>query len=239
MNSSRNQPAALFESDVITLIPWTDHHTEIFGHDPRSAYVERFWLGTLGPSTTWFLRHCASLLEDAEEVRVNLRETAIVLGIGFESGARSAMVKTVSRACRFRTARPVGATTLAVRLRLPLLSHGQPRRMPEDLQQSHDEYMSATATNGAFLSQQPRARQVALSLVECGDSISETELELGRMRFHPAVAADAVRWAWSHHYGRVPKHAQPEQAQFEPVSQGRAPVGVNGRSSERLPPEAA
>src|SRR5688572_3024262 len=26
------------------------------GHDPRSPYVERFWLGVLGPSTTWLLR---------------------------------------------------------------------------------------------------------------------------------------------------------------------------------------
>ena len=205
---SRNQPATILETDVLTIIPWPDHFTDVFGHDPRSAYVERFWLGTLGPSTTWFLRHCAALLEHDDKVTVDLRDTAIALGIGFEGGARSAMLKTLARACRFRAARQVGETTLAVRLRLPVLSNGQLKRLPEDLRLRHEEYMADAARNGAFVHQQPRARQVALSLVECGDSITETELQLARMRFHPAVAGDAVRWAWSQHYGRpVPTEA--------------------------------
>ena len=118
MNLTTKHPAAIIDSDVVTLIPWTDHRKDAFGHDLRSAYVEQFWLGTLGPSTTWFLRHCAAVLEDTEDAAVSLRETACALGIGFEGGARSAMVKTVARACRFRAARAVGSTTLAVRLQL-------------------------------------------------------------------------------------------------------------------------
>ena len=151
MNSSSNRPATIINSEVLKLIPWTDPYTDAFGHDPRSTYVEQFWLATLGPSTTWFLRHCVSLLEDVDEVVVNLRDTACALGIGFEGGARSAMVKTITRACRFRTARHVGSTTLAVRLRLPMLSHGQLQRLPESLRERHEEYVSACADNGAFL----------------------------------------------------------------------------------------
>ena len=207
MTLTTKQPAAIIDTDVVTLIPWTDHRKDAFGHDLRSAYVEQFWLGTLGPSTTWFLRHCAAVLEDADDAAVNLRETACALGIGFEGGARSAMVKTVARACRFRAARAVGSTTLAVRLRLPQLSHRQLQRLPSSLQQRHDEFVTASGEPDGLRQQQLRARRLALSLVECGDSISETELQLGRLMFHPAIAADAVRWAWSLHQGRVPPEA--------------------------------
>lgn len=206
MTVTTKQPAAIIDTDVVTLIPWTDHRKDMFGHDLRSAYVEQFWLGTLGPSTTWFLRHCAGVLEGVDDAAVNLRETACALGIGFEGGSRSAMVKTVARACRFRAARAVGSTTLAVRLRLPQLSHRQLQRMPESVQQRHEEYL-ARAGPGGLRHQQHRARRLALGLVECGDSISETELHLSRLKFHPAIAADAVRWAWSLHHGRVPSEA--------------------------------
>lgn len=36
---------------VVEIVPWTDPSFEIHGHDPRSAYVERYWLGLLGPSS--------------------------------------------------------------------------------------------------------------------------------------------------------------------------------------------
>ncbi len=207
MTLTTKQPATIIDTDVVTLIPWTDQRKDAFGHDLRSTYVEQFWLGTLGPSTTWFLRHCAAVLEDADDVLVNLRETACALGIGFEGGARSAMVKTVARACRFRTARAVGSATLAVRLRLPQLSHRQLQRLPVSLQRRHQEYVAASGGPDGLRQQQLRARRLALSLVECGDSISETELQLGRLKFHPAIAAEAVRWAWSVHHGRVPPEA--------------------------------
>ena len=207
MNLTTQHPAAIIDSDVVTLIPWTDNRKDAFGHDLRSAYVEQFWLGTLGPSTTWFLRHCAAVLEDTEDAAVSLRETACALGIGFEGGARSAMVKTVARACRFRAARAVGSTTLAVRLQLPQLSHRQLQRLPASLQQRHEEYLASRQGPDGLRQQQLKARQLALGLVECGDNISETELQLARLKFHPAIAAEAVRWAWSLHHGRMPPEA--------------------------------
>lgn len=207
MTITSKHPATIIETDVVRLIPWADHRKDVFGHDLRSTYVEQFWLGTLGPSTTWFLRHCAAVLEDADDAAVNLRETACALGIGFEGGSRSAMVKTVARACRFRAARAVGDTTLAVRLRLPQLSHRQLQRLPASVQQRHEEYLAGTGGADGVRNQQLRARRLALGLVECGDSLSETELQLSRLKFHPAIAADAVRWAWSLHHGRVPPEA--------------------------------
>lgn len=202
MTSSITLPPAIISSEEITLIPWLDRRTDAFGHDPRSTYVEQFWLATLGPSTTWFLRHCADLLDETGGTRLSLRETADTLGIGHEGGARSAMAKTVARACRFRAARSVGSTTLAVRLRLPQLSHRQVQRLPESVQRRHGEFLAANSSTGTPDQQQPRARRMASCLIECGDTISDVERQLACMTFHPAVIAEAVRWAWSLHHGQ-------------------------------------
>ena len=208
MTSSVNLPPTITNAEVITLIPWLDQRVDAFGHDPRSAYVEQFWLATLGPSTTWFLRHCADLLDETASTAVNLRETASALGIGHEGGARSAMAKTVARACRFRAARSVGSTTLAVRLRLPQLSHRQVQRLPEAAQRRHDEFLAAGLSHDAVGRQQPRARRLASGLIECGDTIDEAERQLAFMNFHPAVIAEAVQWAWRlHHCERSPEAA--------------------------------
>ena len=204
MTPSIDLPPAILSSDVITLIPWLDQRIDAFGHDPRSTYVEQFWLATLGPSTTWFLRHCADLLDETDSTPVNLRETASSLGIGYEGGARSAMAKTVARACRFRAARSVGSTTLAVRLRLPELSHRQVQRLPKSVQRRHDEFLATSLSPDAACQQQQRARRLASCLIDSGETISDAERQLAGMTFHPAIVAEAVQWAWSHHRGPRP-----------------------------------
>ena len=47
--------------------PWLDPVIDNLGHDPRSAYVETFWLPVLGPSTTWLLRHLTTRLEESPD----------------------------------------------------------------------------------------------------------------------------------------------------------------------------
>ncbi len=207
MTSSINLPPTIINADVLMLIPWIDHRTDAFGHDPRSVYVEQFWLGTLGPSTTWFLRHCATVLDDTDSAVVSLRDTASTLGIGHEGGVRSAMIKTVARACRFRAARPVGSATLAVRLQMPRLSHRQLQRMPTFLQQRHEEFTAIRLNPDPSDPQQDRARRLAMILIECGDTFSETESQLARLRFRPAIASQAVHWAWSQHHSRTSPEA--------------------------------
>lgn len=34
---------------TLAIRPWPDPVIDTLGHDPRSLYVERFWLPTLGP----------------------------------------------------------------------------------------------------------------------------------------------------------------------------------------------
>ena len=50
-------------SETLAVRPWPDPVIDALGHDPRSAYVEHFWLGILGPSTTWLLRRLAAGFE--------------------------------------------------------------------------------------------------------------------------------------------------------------------------------
>ena len=203
MNPPISLPPTIVASEVITLIPWLASRDDTSFYDARSAYVEQFWLATLGPSTTLFLRHCAGLLDGSDGTPVDLRETAVTLGIGHEGGSRSAMVKTVARACRFRAARPVGDTTLAVRVRLPQLSSRQVQRLPPPLRQRHEQYVASLTSGDSLhpiLHAQARARRMALCLIECGDDMNETEVLLSRLTFHPAIAAEAVRWAWNQHH---------------------------------------
>ena len=195
--------------DELYIIPWEVASDAETGHDPRSAYVEHFWLGTLGPSTTWFLRYCAGELDDAEGAAVELNEVAARLGIGHRGGANSPMNRAVVRACRFRAARPAGPGTLEVRRRLPTLNRRQLQRLPAAVQRRHEIFMMAATAASGVDEQRRKARRLALGLIECGDGYDDAELQLGRWRFHPAMAADAVRWAWQCHHGGPAKAPSP------------------------------
>jgi hypothetical protein len=49
------RPDLSFTSDTLLIRPWPDEVIDALGFDPRSPYVETYWLGILGPSTTWSL----------------------------------------------------------------------------------------------------------------------------------------------------------------------------------------
>ena len=41
-----------FADPTLVVVPWYDEVVDPIGHDPRSQYVELFWLNVLGPTTT-------------------------------------------------------------------------------------------------------------------------------------------------------------------------------------------
>ena len=51
------QPA--FPTSQLRIEAWDDPIIDRLGHDPRSTYVETYWLGILGPSACWLLRRMA------------------------------------------------------------------------------------------------------------------------------------------------------------------------------------
>lgn len=192
--------SARLDVNKLRVVPWPHSLTDHFGHDTRSSYVERFWVSTLGPTTILFLRHCAELLDGADSASVSLEDIAGTLGIGFTGGSSGPMFKTLVRACRFKTARPVAHATLAVRLTLPTLTNDQIQRLPASLRDRHEHFVTSASSGDVMSLQRTRARHVALSLIEYGDDIGEIEVQLARLRLHPAVAFDAARWAWRQHH---------------------------------------
>lgn len=50
LDRSRAPEPAPTESGVLVIRPWHDRRLAASGFDLRSSYVERYWLGVLGPS---------------------------------------------------------------------------------------------------------------------------------------------------------------------------------------------
>jgi len=179
--------------------PWPDSVIDQVGHDPRSAYVERFWLGVLGPSSVVLLRRLASELESSPSgFTLPLEETARTLGLGMRGGRNSPFLRTITRCAQFRLVHfDESSATILARRKLPPLTRGQVGKLPEHLQQHHLEWQANPAQADAR--QRVRGRRLALSLLELGEGVETAESQLLRWRFPPAIARDATAWAWRRH----------------------------------------
>lgn len=210
--------APVFPIMTLRIEAWPDPVIDDLGHDPRSSYVERFWLPVLGPSTVWFLRQLADGLDSSPDgFDLDLVETARSLGVGMRGGKHSPMLRTVDRACRFGASRMIGTTGLAVRRRLAPLTRAQADRLPSSLQRAHGEAMERPRPSHSALDLQERARSLALSMLDLGEEDLSIERQLHRWRFHPSMAHEALRWA------KETRSASPTQ----PGMNARVGVGPN------------
>jgi hypothetical protein len=184
-------------TDELRVTAWPDPVIDQLGHDPRSAYVERFWLGILGPSTTWLLRSVAHRLDhEPDGFVLDLPDLARTLGLGNKGGQQSPFMRAIARACQFGLAHPVDADTLAVRRRLPPLTRRQIERLPDTSRREHDAWNERGAPASTAAELRTRAKRLALTLVDLGEDFDATERQLHRWRFHPAMAHEATTWAW-------------------------------------------
>jgi hypothetical protein len=118
--------------------PWWDPQLATTGVDPRSTYVERYWLGVVGPSAVLLLRRFARGLEEHPEgFRISLADTARAIGLGAGVGRQSPINRTIDRACLFNTMRRVATDEVQVRTHLPLLNARQLSRLPLAVRNSH------------------------------------------------------------------------------------------------------
>lgn len=184
---------------------WSDPVIDQLGHDPRSAYVEKFWLPILGPSSVWLLRRLADGLDhNPEGFEIDLVDTARSLGVGMRGGRNAPLMRTFDRCCRFGAARMHGTTSISVRRRLAPLTRAQTERLPISLQAEHDQWLRRPRTSPSFEQMQTRARSLALSMIQLGEDHQSVERQLHRWRFHPAIAHDALRWALAHNPHQEP-----------------------------------
>jgi len=134
----------LVATPSVLVTPWEDPVISQHGYDPRSEYAETYWLGVLGPSTTWLLRYLATTLESQPEgAIIDLRECATALGLGNKGGHHSPFMRSIRRAIQFGLARELGPGQLQVRTHLPPLTRGQLTRLSPTRQQQHQQHLEA------------------------------------------------------------------------------------------------
>src|SRR2546423_9980671 len=96
-------------ADTLEIRPWPDAVIDTLGHDPRSNYVETYWLSVLGPSTTWLLRRLARGFEASPAgFTLDLDDTARALGLATTSSKNSAFARALTRCVQFDLAQQQG-----------------------------------------------------------------------------------------------------------------------------------
>lgn len=219
---------------TLTVRPWPDPVIDHLGHDPRSVYVETFWLGVLGPSTTLLLRHIASQFDTHPEgFTMDLDLTASRLGLGHKGGKTSPFTRALSRCVQFDMAQFSGAATMEVRRFIPPVSRRHLIRMPESLQHAHTRWQDAQRRIPPVEQMRRRARRLALSAFQLGLERDEVERQLMQWRFHPAICFESAAWAAEQH-----EAAAGEASRVAAMPAHRSPAATATIASPP-PPDAA
>ncbi|MDQ1361129.1 MAG: hypothetical protein QOJ44_1506 [Acidimicrobiaceae bacterium] len=187
----------------LRVVPWLDPVADPLGVHPCSRYVEQYWLGILGPSTTWLLRRVSYGLEAHPEGFVlDLADTAHALGLGDRMGKNSPFRRALHRLAKFELARPHGPDGLAVRTRVPPLPLRHIQRLAPSLKESHRQWQ-ADQRLSPFEQMRRRARRLALGLATSGHEQADIERRLCGWQFHPSLAFESARWAMDQHVPRT------------------------------------
>ncbi len=192
----RRRPVAAPGADHrLRIVPWVDPVADPHGVDPCSRYVELYWLGIIGPSTTWLLRRLSYGLEmHPAGLDLDLVEMARSLGLGERMGKNAPFRRALQRLCTFELARPHGPAALAVRTRIPPLPLRHLSRLPASLQASHRRW-AAEQRLPEPEQMRRRAQRLADGLADSGAGREEIERRLAHWHFHPALAYGAAERA--------------------------------------------
>ena len=173
---------------TVTIRAWVDPLVDETGHDPRSRYVELFWLGVLGPTATWLLRRLASGLEEHPDgYELDLSVTASAMGMSYSAGRTSPFAKALQRCTMFGLAHQT-SYGLAVRRRIPDVAHRHLRRMPEAVRLEHDSWHHEHSSIEEFA----RAHRLAVAMLEAGDDVAMIEHQLVALGIGAATAAEVA-----------------------------------------------
>jgi hypothetical protein len=183
---------------TLRIVAWSDPVIDTLGHDPRSWYVEHFWLPIIGPTSTWLVRRLVAGLDaEPDGFDMGLETTARALGLGGRAGRHSPFHRAVARCVTFGLGRQQGPGTLGVRRRVPPLPRRHLQRLPPALQEAHARWTDGQRRPEAPDEWRRRSRRLALRLLENGEAEEAVEVQLMRWRVHPAMAHEATEWATS------------------------------------------
>jgi hypothetical protein len=113
------------------------------GQDPRSDYVEMFWLPILGPSCILAARRLANRFDaEPEGFQLAMGPFARSLGLGAGTGRHAPVQRTLGRLVDFGMAR-VGGGCFALRRSFPPLAARHIERLPGHLARAHAAVLAA------------------------------------------------------------------------------------------------
>ena len=185
---------------TLTIAPWTDPIIDTLGHDPRSEYVERFWLPTLGPTSLLLLRRIAGHLDRSPDgICLDVAELSQSLGLGAREGTSSPLLRSFDRLTQFDLACGTAPDAYAVRRNVPPVNRRHIRRLPGPLQSEHDAWVEIQLGESPLAHARKRARRLAFTLFEQGDDLDHVERTLLGIGFHPTVCRESAEWAHERH----------------------------------------
>lgn len=127
-----------------TIRPWADPMVDERGHDPRSAYVERYWLSVIGPTATLIMRRFADEFDrDPDGFVIDLAHAASTMGVSYRKGQHSPFGKALHRCVMFGLAQPM-PDGFVVRRKLPNVAQRHLSRLPDDVQRAHYDWAQRT-----------------------------------------------------------------------------------------------
>ena len=185
---------------TLSISAWPDPVIDTLGHDPRSDYVERFWLPTLGPTTLLLLRRLASHLDlEPDGCALDVADLSQALGLGAREGTSSPLFRSLDRLTQFELACSAASRTYAVRRTVPPVNRRHVQRLPISLQRAHDAWLEERLTSTPLEHARTRARRLAFMLFEQGDELSSVEHALLGIGFHPTICRESAEWAYERH----------------------------------------
>jgi hypothetical protein len=173
---------------IVMVRPWIDPLVDEDGFDPRSRYVETFWLGVLGPTATWLLRRLVAGLEQHPEgYELDLAATALTMGLRYHPDRVSPFSRALQRCTMFGVAHHL-PNGIAVRRRVPAVAHRHLRRLPESVRIDHDRWLRADVG----VDDLDRAHRLAMTLVDVGDETDLVEHRLVALGVPDTVASQVA-----------------------------------------------
>lgn len=167
--------------------PWDDPLVDRRGHDPRSVYVEQFWLSVLGPTATWLLRRLvAGFDHHPDGYELDVPSAARSLGLSVTKGWASPFAKALQRCVMFGVVQRL-PDEWVVRRRVPLISQRHLLRLPVELQSAHQQWTTTTIS----LDSLARAHALAAAMLAAGDDRGLLEPQLVAVGVPAPAAAEA------------------------------------------------
>ena len=229
---------------TLPIKPWPDPVVDTLGHDPRSRYVETFWLPTLGPTALLLLRHLADRFDRSPDgveltARRHLARARPRPARGHErrrSCARCAGSRSSTSPAKTRM-----SDIVAVRRNVPPVNPRHLRRLPaRPAARARRVGRGAARRAAARRGRAAGPARVAFTLLEQGDDPDHVERALHAIGFHPALCHESAQWAYQRHREalelgerRVPRRELTPATLAASSRPGRPPTGrrTGGASS--------